>query len=199
MKGNDMPNWCENEVEITFESKTEYDKFITQAGIEESTSPYLEYNNEEKGYGFFDRFVPTPPEMLEGEGWWDWRINNWGTKWNPNFGMFETDDDALKISLGMSTAWAPPIEFFTTFTEFFPSAIVKLAYLEEGMGFCGKAEFYQGSVEDNYVNNIPTAMYVAAGATLNSDGEVDWDEDQNYNLWEIINNEDEFNKLLEEA
>lgn len=195
-----MPNWCENEVEITFESKDEYDKFIEQAGIQDSTDPYLSYNNEEQGYGFFDRFVPTPPEMLGDEGgWYDWRYENWGTKWNPNFNRFETDDDTRTITMDMSTAWAPPMGFFTAFTELFPSASVRLNYLEEGMGFCGRAEFYQGSVEDNYVNEIPTAMYVAAGATLNSDGEIDWDEDQNYNLWEIINNEDEFNKLLEEA
>jgi hypothetical protein len=196
-----MPNWCENEVEITFESKAEYDKFITQAGVEESTSPYLEYDNEEKGYGFFDRFVPTPPEMLEdgSEGWWGWRISNWGTKWNPNFNVFETNDDALQIKMGMSTAWAPPVEFFTTFTELFPSALVKTTYLEEGMGFCGRAEFYQGSVEDDYVDQIPTSMYVAAGVKLDENGELDWDNTDDYNLWEVINDEEKFNALLEDA
>jgi hypothetical protein len=192
-----MPNWCENEVEITFESKAEYDKFITQAGIEDSTDPYLAYNNEEKGYGFFDRFVPTPPELLEGGGWWEWRISNWGTKWNPNFNMFETDDYDLRISMSMSTAWAPPMEFFTTFTEFFSSAIVKVTYLEESMGFCGRAEFYQGSADDQYMNEIPTAMYVEAGVKLDKDGDLDWDNTDDYNLWEIVNNEEQFTKFYE--
>lgn len=191
-----MPNWCENEVEITFESKAEYDKFITQAGVEESTSPYLDYDNEKNGYGFFDRFVPTPSEMLVGEGWWSWRIDNWGTKWNPNFHVFETDDDALKITLGMSTAWAPPIPFFTTFTELFPSADVQLNYLEEGMSFCGRAHLAEGVCSDAYINDIPTEMYVKAGATLSSEGNIDWDEEQEYNLWEIINNEDQFNEFV---
>jgi len=196
-----MPNWCENEVEITFETKAEYDKFITQAGVEESTSPYLEYDNEKNGYGFFDRFIPTPSEALEGEseGWWSWRISNWGTKWNPNFNVFETNDDALQIKMGMSTAWAPPVEFFTAFTELFPSALVKTTYLEEGMGFCGRAEFYQGSVEDDYVDQIPTSMYVAAGVKLDENGELDWDNTDDYNLWEVINDEEKFNALLEDA
>ena len=191
-----MPNWCENEVEITFESKAEYDKFITQAGVEENTSPYLDYDNEKNGYGFFDRFVPTPSEMLIGEGWWWWRIDNWGTKWNPEFHMFETDDDALKITLGMSTAWSSPKEFFTTFTTLFPSAKVQLNYLEEGMGFCGRAYLSEGTCNEAYINDIPTEMYVKAGATLNSEGNIDWDEEQSYCLWEIINDEDQFNEFI---
>lgn len=191
-----MPNYCSNEVTIVFNDKTDYDKFITQAGVEESTSPYLDYDNAKNGYGFFDRFVPTPSEMLVGEGWWSWRIDNWGTKWNPDVQMFLTDDDGLTIQLSMDTAWAPPIPFFTTFTELFPSADVQLNYLEEGMGFCGRAYLAEGTCNEAYINDIPTEMYVKAGATLNSEGNIDWDEEQEYDLWEIINNEDQFNEFV---
>jgi hypothetical protein len=193
-----MPNYCSNEVTIVFNEQDDYDKFITQMSIEDSTDPYLSYNAEDNGYGFFDRLVPTPADKLE-DGWYDWRVKHWGTKWNPNIQTFMTDDVGKCIELAMDTAWAPPVSFFTTFTELFPSASVELNYLEEGMGFCGRAYMSQGMCSDDYMNEIPIAMYVAAGATTNAQGEIDWDEDQSYNLWEVINNEDEFNKLLEEA
>lgn len=182
-----MPNWCSNEVVIQFDSQDEYDKFIEQAGIQESTDPYLSYNNEEQGYGFFDRFVPTPPEMLGDEGgWYDWRYENWGTKWNPNFNRFETDDEGRVIVMDMSTAWAPPREFFIAFSQLFPSATIEVMYLEEGMAFCGKGEFYQGCEIDSYINQIPTEMYVEAGAVLDANGDIDWEASDSINLWEVM-------------
>lgn len=195
-----MPNWCTNDVSITFASKTEYDNFVAIAGVEKGTDAYLEYEAEEKGYGFFDKFMPTPPEMLEGQSWWDWRITNWGTKWNPNVCSFDLNPKDMSVTLSIDTAWAPPKEFFIFFTQLFISAMVKMTYLEEGMGFCGKALFANGlEVYDNYINDIPVEMYVAAGATLNEEGNIDWDAEQYYNLWEVIDNPEEFDKFYELA
>ena len=194
-----MPNYCSNEVTIVFNEQADYDKFIAQMGIDESTDPYLSYNNEEQGYGFFDRFVPTPPEMLGDEGgWYDWRYENWGTKWNPNFNRFETDDDTRTITMDMSTAWAPPMEFFTTFSGLFSSALIDVLYLEEGMQFCGKAEFFQGFASDFYINEIPTAMYVEAGAVLDKEGNIDWEASDSYDLWEVLRtNFDKYYEMYE--
>lgn len=189
-----MPNYCSNEVTIVFNEQADYDKFIAQMGIDESTDPYLSYNASDNGYGFFDRLVPTPEDKLE-DGWYDWRVEHWGTKWNPNVHHFMTDDAGKSIELGMETAWAPPIEFFTTFTELFPSAEVQLNYLEEGMGFCGRAYMAEGMCSDDYINEIPAEMYKEAGATLTPEGEVDWEnENLDYNLWDVINDEDKFNQ-----
>jgi hypothetical protein len=71
--------------------------------------------------------------------------------------------------------------------------------LEEGMAFCGKAKFSNGEVEDRYINEIPKEMYVEAGAVTNRKGEIDWDSDQNYNLWEVIDSEEAFEKYYELA
>lgn len=186
-----MPNWCENEVEITFGDTTEYDKFIEQVG---DINSYIGWKSKAE---LFSKFYPTPPEMLEGEGWWDWRIENWGTKWDPQINDF-TDQDGL-IYIRMETAWAPPREFFMKFTELFPSATVNLSYLEEGMNFCGKSEFFQGvDANERYINDIPKEMYVAVGYKLDSDGEIDWlNSDDTTTLWDIIADDEQFNKYLE--
>lgn len=191
-----MPNYCGNDIHIMFTDPREYDKFITKMGVQDSTSPYLEYEAEKKGYGFFDRLVPTPAQKLKGDGWYEWRIEHWGTKWNPMVHHFNTNDDGLTIELSMDTAWAPPKEFFVTFSEMFPSAEITLVYLEEGMNFGGRAFISRGMCSDIYLNDIPVEMYVAAGATLNADGEVDWEVDQDYDLWSIMSDEVEFMKFV---
>ena len=190
-----MPNYCGNDVTITFNDQADYDKFITVMGIEDSTDPYMDSDSENKGYGFFDRLVPTPKNLIDDGGWYEWRVEHWGTKWNPGIHHFNTDDEGKCVELHMDTAWAPPIAFFTTFTELFPSAEVQLNYLEEGMNFCGRAYMSEGMCSDRYMNDIPSTMYAAAGATLDADGDVDWEVDQDYDLWEIINNEDKFNQF----
>ena len=89
-----MPNWCDNQITITGPNSV-IDK-IEKIVKEES-------NNAEKGLLQF--FHPMPKELLEteagpiaktkaekeerqarklefgAENWYDWRVNNWGTKW----------------------------------------------------------------------------------------------------------------------
>ena len=186
-----MPNWCENEVEITFGDTTEYVTFRAQLGDLET------YLSDKETVGMFDRFYPTPPEMLDGQGWWDWRIENWGTKWNPTVNDIQINDSFVLIR--METAWAPPRAFFMKLTELFPSATVNLSYLEEGMSFCGKSTFVKGEdINERYINDIPREMYVAVGYTLDSDGHIDWlNSDDTTTLWDIIADDEQFNKYLE--
>ena len=89
-----MPNWCDNQLSITGPNSV-IDK-IEKIVKEES-------NNAENGLLQF--FHPMPKELLEteagpiaktkkeknarqarklefgAENWYDWRVNNWGTKW----------------------------------------------------------------------------------------------------------------------
>lgn len=193
-----MPNWCEVDVTIQFTDKTEYDKFIQQADIAESTDPYLSADAEENGYGLFDRFVPTPKEMLDNGDWYWWRVNEWGTKWNPTIHSFYTNDDGQTITLSMNTAWSPPREFFETFHPMFPSTTIKMDYLEEGMGFCGKCLITDGDTHDRYINEIPTEAYVEMGAVLDSEGNIDWDKSEDVEpMWGIVESEELFTKFYE--
>jgi len=136
----------------------------------------------------FSEFDPTPPELLEGEpvgenyvernaarekeneekfgykDWYQWNINNWGTKWDANTEDQDADltDGATEISLSFDTAWAPPIEWYRTMTDEFDFE-VEAYYNEEGMAFCGKYtsedddDFYEYSDKDaDWVReNIP--------------------------------------------
>lgn len=188
-----MPNYCEVDVVITFNNQQEYAEFVRIADIEETTDPYLGFASDERGYGLFDRFVPTPEEMLGNEDWWGWRLNNWGTKWNPVIHQFSHGDG--QVVLVMNTAWSPPKEFFETFHNMFPSTVIKMDYLEEGMNYCGKCEISDGDVYDRYINQIPAQAYVELGAVLDKKGFVDWEKSEDIeSAWKILENEEMFQR-----
>jgi hypothetical protein len=184
-----MPNWCENEVEITFSDRAEYERFAEIMGDPEH---YIGWEPKDE---MFDKFIPTPSEALGTSDWWAWRIENWGTKWNPQIEEFRLEDTGAFFR--MNTAWAPPRDFFRTFSKMFPSATIELSYLEEGMSFCGKATFTNGDEHERYINNIPIEMYVAVGYQLDEDGDIDWDSDNTATLWSILEDDDKFNIYYE--
>lgn len=188
-----MPNWCEVDAVITFNDQQEYAEFVRIADIDETTHHYLSSSSEEKGYGLFDRFYPTPEALLENDKWYEWRRTSWGTKWNPIIHEFYHGDG--RVILRMQTAWSPPTEFFESFHEMFPSTVIKMDYLEEGMMYCGKCEISDGETYDRYINDIPSGALVELGAVLDKDGYVDWEKTEDMQpLSNLIDNEEMFER-----
>jgi hypothetical protein len=125
-----MPNWCENILTI------------------EDCSPELASYLNENGLSF-EKIKPTPPELLEGSGWYDWRVSNWGTKWN----LDEQDQrsvaeqlvsDSCEFSAVFMTAWAAPCQAIAALSKKFPNDEFVLRYVEFGMGFAGTAYISNG-------------------------------------------------------
>jgi hypothetical protein len=78
--------------------------------------------------------------------WYDWAIARWGTKWNPEY---TREGNTLRFE----TAWAPPVEFFTTATYAFPNATVELGFAEGGMGYWGTTIIQNGEIiSDSTIN-----------------------------------------------
>jgi hypothetical protein len=84
------------------------------------------------------------------EDWYNWRVQNWGTKWCPDslFGNDRISDTELSISF--DSAWAPPIQAYVAFSKLFPDATFVLRYLETGCCFAGCATIEDGIVDDAY-------------------------------------------------
>ena len=68
-----MPNWCENELLI--------------AGPEDEVNKFIETSKKGDDFAIFENHIPTP--NLENDGWYMWRLNNWGCKW-------DVDDPTLR-------------------------------------------------------------------------------------------------------
>jgi len=81
-------------------------------------------------------------------GWYDWSVQNWGTKWNTyetRWGGVDKDDNE---QLFFQTAWSPPEPALQELSVKL-NKIVRLTYMDEGYGFFGTYHFYpNGEVDD---------------------------------------------------
>ena len=146
-----MPNWCDNQITITGPNSVidKIEKIVTE---------------EKDGEGLLNYFHPMPRQledttspsssadkpqpMVEGfDCWYDWRCENWSTKWDVNefYGvdrqhLNDSLDESI-ISFGFSSAWSPPINAYQSFlmnmSEKNLDVSVKAYYYEGGCDFMG--------------------------------------------------------------
>ncbi len=162
-----MPNWCDNQITITGPNSV-IDK------IEKITKD----DDSHKNTGLLNFMFPMP-KALEGTeagpkadtkaeekkrakllkehgaiNWYDWRVENWKTKWEvcEFYGVdrqysTEQSEGESTITLGFCSAWAPPIGAYEKFLEDNSECSLKAYYYEGGCDFMG--EWYDG-MDDCY-------------------------------------------------
>jgi hypothetical protein len=75
---------------------------------------------------------------LEAHGyatWYDYCVNEWGTKWDVGGEDMLTEDGPNALRMNFDSAWAPPVPAMAKFQDL--GFRVKLVYWESGMCFCG--------------------------------------------------------------
>lgn len=112
-----MPNYCENTATFTHKDPTQLQRIVDLVNADKP---------------LFQEFVPMP----EGEeDWYNWNIENWGTKWDTSVNYITESPDNTSVSLSFDTAWSPPISFYDAMEQL--GFGVEAYYNEPGMGFCG--------------------------------------------------------------
>jgi hypothetical protein len=152
-----MPNWCNNYLVLEHEDP----EMITRAKRAYAEGKLLE------------EFCPVPADLhivagrvgsdedpkqidleaqekanLEKHGyknWWDFCVNEWGTKWDVGGDDMLTEDGPNALRMSFDSAWAPPIAAMEKFQDL--GFRVKLIYWESGMCFCG---LYDENGDDYY-------------------------------------------------
>lgn len=74
------------------------------------------------------------------DSWYDWRIQNWGTKWDVYSccNNWENEKPSTEITANFCTAWSPPSEeCLAVISKQFPGSLLTNFYEESGMDFCG--------------------------------------------------------------
>lgn len=98
----------------------------------------------------FERVLPTPPELLgPGEdGWYAWRVQNWGTKWDADGAERVEVDLPLpglrRVTYSFSTAWSPPMAIYDAIAQAHPGIALEAFFAESGNGFAGWLRFLDG-------------------------------------------------------
>lgn len=139
-----MPNWCNNNLTLQHEDPNMIQRAMTAF-------------SEGK---LCQEFHPMQPQLLEDDSWYNWRVDNWGTKWDVG------GEECISVQHGISgtivqlifdSAWGPPIEFYKHLEEKH-GFVVNATYYEGGMGFAG--EFYDGEMQHYEWSNLEEAKEV---------------------------------------
>lgn len=84
--------------------------------------------------------------------WYEWRIQNWGTKWNAYDFANEPAENADTARLCFQTAWSAPHPVIQTFAERFPELRVEHVWADEDIGFnCGRVCYEHGVCTEEYM------------------------------------------------
>lgn len=160
-----MPNWCHNKLTIS------HDDAAQIARVKDHKDNVLQ------------AFIPCPQELLQNEGWYDWCVNNWGTKWDINLSIIHESVDGKSIVAYFDSAWSPPLEAYQKLEKM--GFKIDALYSESGMCYAGR---YRDSVDDYY-------------STIDYD-DPDWDKDMDTEVAAFLQPEYEsyqmWNKELED-
>lgn len=136
-----MPNWCYNEIEIIADEKTLND-------LEDAA----------KKNKLLNFIKPMPPELedtkspSDNPNWYDWCINNWGTKWD--ISPIRIEKTNKKLSILFDSAWSAPLEVIDFLWNSGKVESLYLSYWEPGMDFGGVYKdgdiFHINSMTDAY-------------------------------------------------
>ena len=153
-----MPNWCENRVTASAGNEEEEKQLAELKQIFSKDNPFnviypqpdfskikCPDRNElpvEKTYKNPNgEYVHTTLEFSDGrqdDRWYNWRVQNWGTKWDISEKDIEwSDDHEDYVQFAFDTAWSPPEGIVSALREKFPELSISWFYDEPAMEFAG--------------------------------------------------------------
>ena len=160
----EMPNHCHNRVTIygsgndTDETRAQIAK-LKQIFEDVSTfgqiipepdwhnTPLLtsdnHYGSKYGNDGELPQYVEDPWKRLvfkstghADDRWYDWRVQNWDTKWDC-YDVVITDDDPDQLEVEFNTAWSPPEAICNEIREQYPDLAVSWFFDEPGVEMAG--------------------------------------------------------------
>ena len=121
-----MPNHTDNRVTLYHKDSQQIDMIYNIMNTEDTP--------------LCQTLIPMDEALLDNDahaddGWYTWRLQNWGTKWD----VYETHCtrfDANTLQLYFYTAWSPPMPIYDKLTDM--GFEVTARYLDEGWGYIGE-------------------------------------------------------------
>lgn len=148
-----MPNHTSNELIVspgddTKPASQQYKDFLKKSIIK---------NDDGEEVFTFNGAVPMPDYIFTGNlgqderekygknNWYDWGIENWGTKWDAYETSYDKHDSIGGYTVfKFQTAWSPPEEYLKNASKNYPLLEFDLGYVLEGYEGCGRFMFKGG-------------------------------------------------------
>jgi len=174
-----MPNWCDNVVVIKHKNKEVLNR--VEKAFEEGN--------------LCQEFIPVPKELINARApnysnnaqvlknkygysdWYDFCINEWGTKWDVDEGSCVKGDGTL--TLNFVSAWSPPTGLYKKLLD--EGYDVKAYYFEPGVMFAGMFsadgdEYYEIHSIEQAKTDLPKELDEMMSIT---ESLVEWKEMEN--------------------
>lgn len=126
------------------------DRKISDRSIEEIISQYNKIPDDYKIDGkdlTYERFLELgkiAADNIYNYGamdWYQWSLDNWGTKWNAYDGSMINED-----TITFNSAWDPPIPVLKELSALYPYDEISLEFMSEDIGYAGSAHFLDGDM-----------------------------------------------------
>ena len=155
----EMPNHCHNRVTVysantddvakikqMFEDENCFTQIIPEPDWSNTplmTSDLKRFGNDRGKVGELPQYIEDPFKRLvfkstghADDRWYDWRVQNWDTKWDA-YDVVVTDDDPECTEIEFNTAWSPPEAICSALREQYPDVSISWFYDEPGEEIAG--------------------------------------------------------------
>jgi len=114
---------------------------LTVSGTNDAITKFYNDNKKDDRELSFNNALPESGQT----DWYNWRINNWGCKWDANKVDFTmTDKEPCKGLYTFTTPWSPPMKWLEKVSTKYPDLIFYIRFEDEGFMFFGMEKFHNG-------------------------------------------------------
>ena len=192
-----MPNWCNNSVEIYHEDPAMLERVRTAFNDGRLLAEFIPIPTSLRIVAGCAGSNDSPEQiaLVEAEennikvhgykNWYDFCVNEWGTKWDVGADGNPAQDIPGGLMLGFDSAWAPPINAYEKLFDM--GFKIRAMYYEGGMAFAGIFEDgcdeyyeYGGMNSAQIAEELPVELDEAFGI---SESVAEWEaENEEENL-----------------
>lgn len=153
-----MPNYCDNN--LTISGKQEHIlNFLNDFTIKDEFDEIIFSMNA---------IVPEPSEKEN--SWYDWRLENWGCKWDIDCNLSPSDifdqiititdkDTCNEVTIPYTTPWGPNLNFIEKVSEKYPDLKFNIQFYEPGCLLAGDFSYENGNEIEHFCNNDNTDLF----------------------------------------
>jgi len=145
-----MPNWCNNELRIQGSPK-ELSKLIKKVQITKSEAT----DNHDESLLSCHRIIPQP--TFVNDEWYEWRVSNWGTKWDLSDVRFDGDVEDKEVSYYFESAWSPIVPVVEALAKEHKKLSFTYSFYETGSDYWGEVEYKKGEVVSEEGGDLDSA------------------------------------------
>ena len=166
-----MPNWCDNSFRVSHSDPKQITRFVDAFKRGELCNEFIPVPEELKGSVADGKTNEALVEATGYSSWYDFCVNEWGTKWDVGGDDGYIDHDETSAQGSFQSAWSPPMGLMVVLEQ--EGFTVEFMYYEPGMNFAGVYsdgydDFYElADTADEVEEQLPSELNETFGISEN--------------------------------